>query len=226
LWNALRGKQALTVPHHPAGGPVPIDWSIAPEPELEPAAEVCSAHGSSESIDCPRSIYSPRSGHFVRDALERGYPYGFVASGDGHDGHPGLTWLGPQYPTGGLAAILSEDLTRPAIYDALRARRVYATSGPRIVLRFAVVSARMGETIAAGDATKPDNLFVHVIASAPIASIEFVSSGEAPIGIPGESRTEYAVSATLDAPRVGGWVYVRVVQEDGGMAWSSPVFFR
>ena len=36
LWGALRGGQALTVAHHPAGGPVPIDWSIPPDPELEP----------------------------------------------------------------------------------------------------------------------------------------------------------------------------------------------
>ena len=26
LWDALRGTGALTIPHHPAGGPIPIDW--------------------------------------------------------------------------------------------------------------------------------------------------------------------------------------------------------
>ena len=33
---------------------------------------------------------------------------GFVGSGDGHDGHAGLAWKGPHYPTGGLVAVLAE----------------------------------------------------------------------------------------------------------------------
>jgi hypothetical protein len=226
LWSALRGKQALTIPHHPAGGPVAIDWTDAPDGELEPVAELCSAHGSSEVSDCPRMIYSPQPGHFVRDALERGYAYGLVASGDGHDGHPGLTALGPHYPTGGLAAILSEDLTRPALYSALRARRVYATSGPRIVLRFALANARMGESVAADLANRANNLFVQVIAAAPLEAIDIVQRRAAVVRIPGESRLELTQTATLSDLRSGDWVYVRVVQRDGGMAWSSPVFVR
>jgi len=226
LWTALRGKSALTIPHHPAGGPVAIDWDIAPDGEIEPVAEVCSAHGSSEAPDCPRMIYSPQPGHFVRDALERGYAYGLVASGDGHDGHPGMTALGPHYPTGGLAAILSDDLTRPALYSALRARRVYATSGPRIVLRFALADARMGESVAADQANHPNNLFVHVIATAPLEAIDIIERGDPVSRIPGESRIELAETVTLSDLHPGDWVYVRVVQQDGGMAWSSPVFVR
>jgi hypothetical protein len=226
LWGALRGKHALTIPHHPAGGPVAIDWDNAPDGELEPVAELCSAHGSSEAPDCPRMIYSPQPGHFVRDALERGYAYGLVASGDGHDGHPGLTALGPHYPTGGLAAILSEDLTRPALHAALLARRVYATSGPRIVLRFALASARMGESIAADQVERANNLFVQVIATAPLEAVDIVQRGAPVVRIAGESRIELAQTATLSDLHAGDWVYVRVLQQDGGMAWSSPVFVR
>ena len=226
LWSALRGKQALTVPHHPAGGPVAIDWDNAPDSALEPVAELCSAHGSSEASDCPRMIYSPQPGHFVRDALERGYAYGLVASGDGHDGHPGATALGPHYPTGGLAAILSEDLTRPALHAALLARRVYATSGPRIVLRFALASARMGESIAADQANRANNFFVQVIATAPLEAVDIVRRGAPVARIAGESRIELAQTATLSDLHAGDWVYVRVLQQDGGMAWSSPVFVR
>ncbi|HVH16662.1 MAG TPA: DUF3604 domain-containing protein, partial [Myxococcota bacterium] len=35
-------------------------------------------------------------------------------------------------PMGGLAAILADDLTREGVLAALRARRVYATNGPRM----------------------------------------------------------------------------------------------
>ena len=34
------------------------------------------------------------------------------------------------------------------------------------------------------------------------------------------------VALDLEGLRSGGWVYVRVVQEDGHAAWSSPVFLR
>lgn len=223
LRDALRDVQALIVPHHPAGGPVAIDWSDRGDAQLEPVVEICSAHGSSESLDSPRGIHAPRPGHFVRDALESGRRMGLIGSGDGHDGHPGLAWKGPHYPTGGLAAILVEDLERGAVRDALVARRCYATSGPRILLRFAVGNTRMGGVLPAAQAANA-SLFVQVIATAAIKSIDIVTRGERVMSLPGDGLLEFAASATLDDLRAGDFVYLRVVQVDGGMAWSSPVF--
>jgi hypothetical protein len=150
LWAALResGSQAMTIAHHSAGGPVSIDWSIPPDPEFEPVTEIASVHGSSEALDSPALIYSPVPGNFVRDALGLGYRLGFVGSSDSHDGHPGLAHLAS--PSSGLAAILAEDLTREAVYEALKSRRVYATTGQRILLRVAFGGHPMGATIAVG----------------------------------------------------------------------------
>ena len=80
--------------------------------------EVTSAHGCSEALDCARSIYSPLEGCFARDALGRGYRLAFVGGGDGHDGHPGFTHLGPHYPTGGVGAVLTEELSREGLLAA------------------------------------------------------------------------------------------------------------
>ena len=226
LWAALHGLDALSVPHHPAGGPIALDWSAAPDLAIEPVAELSSAHGSSEALDCPRLIYSPRPGHFVRDALDRGYRYGLIASGDSHDGHPGFTHLGPHYPTGGVTALLVDELSPMNVRNALLQRRCYATSGPRIVLRFAVASARMGETIAAADANRPNNLFLQVSATAPLESLDFVRSGGAVESFSAAGELDYSASATIDDLRPGEWIYLRVVQQDGGMAWSSPVFIE
>ncbi len=76
--------------------------------------EIVSVHGNSESLDAPRVVHEPVAGNFVRDVLQRGYQLGFVGSGDSHDGHPGLTSLGNS-GSGGLAAILSDDLTREGV---------------------------------------------------------------------------------------------------------------
>ncbi len=136
LWAALAGQPALTFAHHSAGGPVPTNWLIPPDPVLEPITEIVSVHGSSEAADSPQPIYDAVPGNFVRDgALGRGYRFGFIGSGDSHDGHPGLAQL--TSPDGGnplrrpharrrargaaRAARVCDE--RPADPAALRARR-------------------------------------------------------------------------------------------------------
>ena len=223
LREALRPLRSLSIPHHPAGGPMATDWRTAPDAQVEPVVEICSAHGSSEALDSPRVLHSPRPKHFARDALLRGYKLGFIGSGDGHDGHAGLAWKGPHYPTGGLVAVLSEELTRDAVLDAFQRRRVYATSGPRILLRFALGRARMGETLAAADAQADTPLFLQVIAASPLETIEVIAGDEI-VALPCRNELEYSASASLGPLSPGEFVYVRVIQLDGGMAWSSPIF--
>jgi hypothetical protein len=221
LWQALRGQQALTFAHHSAGGPIATNWTYAPDPVLEPLTEVVSVHGSSEALDSPGRIYSPVPGNFVRDALDRGYRLGFVGSGDSHDGHPGLAHFGAA--TGGVAAILAEELTRDAVLAALRARRVYATSGPRILLRASVAGARMGETIHATDAGEQPELLARIVGTAPIDRVDVIRSGAIVESLSCDGANECTLVHPL-ALEPGSYVYVRVVQEDGGLAWSSPVF--
>ncbi len=206
LWDALAGRAAMTIAHHSAGGPVSANWDFVPDPELEPVTEIVSVHGSSEAADSPGRIYSAVPGNFVRDVLDRGVQFGFIGSGDSHDGHPGLAHLAA--PSGGLAAIFSEHLTRESVLEALRARRVYATNGPRIWLRFWL----------------DDEPRFAVAGTAPIERLDVVRSGTVVDSLPGEGRREWAGPLALDGLRPGEYANLRVVQEDGGVAWSSPAF--
>ncbi len=222
LWRALAGRPAITVAHHSAGGPIATDWSVAPDPRLEPVTEVVSVHGVSEAADAPARIYSPVAGNSVRDALDRGYRLGFVGSGDTHDGHPGNGHLGA--PTGGLAAILSSQATREGVLAALRARRSYATSGARIILRMALAASGMGSVVEADELPEEAVLYARVIGTAPLERLDIVRSGEVVERMPLGPALEATVERTLPKLRGGEYVYVRVLQADGALAWASPVF--
>lgn len=227
LWDALRGSEALTFAHHSAGGPVATNWAIAPDPELEPVTEIVSVHGSSEALDSPSAIYSPVVGNFVRDVLNQGLQLGFVGSGDGHDGHPGLAHLNAA--SGGLAAILSEDLTREGVLEALRSRRVYATNGPRILLQVNLAGHQMGETIDARHMNdqSPEEGRLEVVASGPgtLQRMDLIRSGEIVETILcGDSKC--SANLMVRDLEAGEYLYVRALQTDGGAAWSSPFFFR
>ena len=220
LWAALRGRRALTFAHHSAGAPIATNWSVPPDPELEPVTEITSVHGSSEAIDSPRPISDSIAGHFVRDALDRGYRLGLIGSGDSHDGHPGLAHLAAG--NGGLAALVGAEPTRQSVLETLRARRVYATNGPRIVLEATFDGRPMGSTL---EAPGSGELRVRAVGSTVIRQIDLIRSGAVVESHPA-TGTEAVVVRAVEKLARGEYLYVRVVQEDGGAAWSSPFFFE
>jgi hypothetical protein len=158
----------------------------------------------------------------VQSALGRGYVLGFVGSGDTHDGHPGC----PREPADGscgLAAILSEDVSRTSVLEALRARRTYATNGPRILLRATLDGKPMGSTL---PATGEHALALEIVGVKPLASVELIQNGEIIESVPTLSQREMRLERTLGPRKPGDYVYVRVLQLDQGAAWSSPFFFQ
>jgi hypothetical protein len=223
LWTALEGKRALTFAHHSAGGAMPTNWNIPPDPVLEPLTEIVSAQGSSEASDSPGAIRRSVAGNFVRDALDRGYRLGFVGSGDSHDGHPGLAQLAKG--GGGLAGIVCEQRTREAVLAALRARRVYATNGPRILLRVALGEHPMGSTLRAADLGRAGGqLAGRVVAVSGLDRVEVIRSGRVAVSIPAQGRSDFAFRRRIANLRPGEYLYVRAIQRNLGTAWSSPFF--
>ena len=236
LWEALRGTPSMTLAHHSAGGPIATNWDFAPDPVLEPITEVMSVHGSSEAMDSPSLIYSPLAGNFVRDVLDEGYEFGFIASGDSHDGHPGLPHLSPYYSyrfatdtrpaqlgTGGLAAVFTEELSRGALLEAMRARATYATSGPRLLLDASLGEEPMGTRISPHEGELELSVSIH--ASAPLRALELVRSGAVVEDLtPKGPELDLDHTFTLKGLSQGEYVYLRIQQMDGGLAWSSPWF--
>ena len=225
LWNALRGQAALTFAHHSAGEPVATNWFYAPDPELEPLTEISSIHGMSEAADAPLPVAGGIAGNFIRDVLLRGARLGFIGSGDSHDGHPGLAELAAGGQSG-LAGIFTARLDRPSLLEAMRARHTFATNGIRPWLAVTIDVASMGDDLAVSpSAITEQRLHVRYEATAPILRIDLIRSGQV-AEVEGDGSLSLDIERIIPRLRPGEFHYVRIIQEDGGVAWSSPIFAR
>ncbi len=155
LYETLRHEKALIIPHI-GGRRATLDYH---DPELEPLIEICSVHGRFE--------------WFLQEALNRGCRVGVVGAGDDHTGRPGASYgtdssFGVR---GGLAGILARELTREGIWEALRARRTYATTGERIILSVQSEGHHMGEEFTTN---RPPSIDVHVAGTQPLHSVQII----------------------------------------------------
>ncbi|MEM7030021.1 MAG: DUF3604 domain-containing protein [Chloroflexota bacterium] len=83
------------------------------------------------------------------DALERDYIVGVMCNSDGHHGRPGAEGAGMADfgIRNGLTCVLADDLTRDSVFDALKQRACYGTTGARILLDFSANGHHMGRVI-------------------------------------------------------------------------------
>lgn len=221
LWKALSSRVCLTVNHHTGGGPMPTFWKYH-DPRFEPVVEITSVHGVSEAVGHPKCIYGPVESGMVQSALARGYRLGFIGSGDTHDGHPGMRALGGGCM--GLAGIYATELTRQAVFEALRARRVYATTGCRAVLRFHMGEVHMGGVAKLDDPGQERKLSVSILGDAPVGRITVVKNNE-PVGQKAcEGLLESMEWTDPEPARDGDYYYVRIEQVDEEWVYSSPIW--
>lgn len=147
-----QGDRVLLVPH--IGGR--RSDIAAQDPELEPVFEICSCHG----------IFEWR----LHEALARGLKLGVLGASDDHTGRPGLAFPSTPEMTirGGLAAVFAGTLTREGIFEALKARRCYATTGVRIYLDVEADGHPMGAEFTTGS---PPKIKATVHGTAPLEEI-------------------------------------------------------
>jgi hypothetical protein len=119
LFRALAGEDAVVIAH--VGGRY-ADLKYAHDGRLERAVEVHSTWGTFEWL--------------LHDAFEQGYRVGVVCHSDDHKGRQGATRPGASTfgAIGGLTCYFMPELTRDALFEALRKRRHYGTTGTRLFL--------------------------------------------------------------------------------------------
>jgi len=232
LWEQLADTQGFMAPHHPShrirsepGGFVSgWDWDYYDEGRTR-LVEIYSKHGNSEYFGCPRPITDQVPEGCAQAALARGHKVGFVADTDTHASRPGSDLAGDLYVRqGGITAVFVERLERRAIFDALRNRRCYGATGQRIIVRSWVNDAFMGEEIQVEDASAPKSVRFQVEGTAPVKSVTVVKNNEN-VHEEGPHSASLAAEFIDKAPTTGtDFYYLRVIQEDGEMAWASPIW--
>jgi hypothetical protein len=178
IFGALETEDAVVIAH--VGGRY-ADIAYAHDGRLERTVEVHSTWGTFEWL--------------LHDAFDRGFRVGVVCHSDDHKGRPGATLPGASTfgAIGGLTCYFMPELTRDALFEALRRRRHYGTTGTRIFidLRAAFAAPVTGfsedpklgpaqqvplRDAAMGDIVRPGNvpmrLSAEVIGTAPIERVD------------------------------------------------------
>lgn len=175
---------------------------------VEMGPDVMLYEGQEHEIGVERSVLA---------FLGRGGRAGFVGGSDTHEGRPRAH-----------TAVLSRDLTRAAVFDALRRRRCYATTGARIVLDLRVGGAGMGAEAVVRRAPRVE-LAVH--GTAPLAEVALLRDGR-PIRVEHPAGTDFRLAFTDRDCGPRAWYVLRAVQTDCDehgnpqRAWSSPIWVR
>lgn len=248
IMGELNPERAMLIPHHTGitfgdlrakgGG---VDLSVWDDKGVRPVMEIYSHHGQSE-------LYSPQHAlayefnrmrnperrantsipgpHYAQDYWKAGYRLGVIGSSDEHSGQGGRR-------NGGVAAVLADELTRESIFDSIRTRQCYATTGERILLDFRINGSPMGSELRAkhGDSA---SIGLNVWATEILLRVEIlrfrfgIDSEFRPIlsssPRPESTDAEFRLDDKIEGPCM---YYARITQEPltrPGMAWTSPIW--
>jgi hypothetical protein len=197
------------------------DWEDPQDPALEPFVELFQGyHTSYEAPAAPKVVsdntyrihgqYEPAG--FVSAALAKGYKLGFQSSSDHISTHVSY------------ACVLAEEFSRQGLVDAMKKRHTYAATD-NIVLDVRCGSALMGDEVR----TASPSFKVVVLGTAPIATVEMLRNSAVVHTVRRDAKAAEEVRFDWEdtnppAAATANYYYVRVTQDNGQMAWSSPIW--
>ncbi len=220
LYAYLRGNGGIAISHTSATG-MGTDWRDN-DPEVEPLVEIfqgdrVSAEYEGAPLAAHRERPSTQAGGFepagyVWNAWAKGYKLGVQVASD---------HLSTHYS---YACTITEDFTREGLLDAMKLRHSYGATD-NIVLDYRLQTG--GKEHLQGDiltAEGPFQLTVKILGTAPIRQIDIIKNQE--FVYTSQKLPQDVEFSFTDAKKEPGedFYYVRVQQNDGNLAWSSPIW--
>ena len=225
-WEKLQGIECFTPPHHVCQSMRPWEWDVF-NPALQPVCEIFSNHGRAEFFG-NEPAYSGHGtatleGYTWEDQLNAGKKLGAIANSDDHWARPGVC---------GLTGVWAPVLTRDAIYQGIKTRRCYATTGARAILHFSANGNGngMGQEI---ECAEPPRFNVRAAMPGVPRKLEIIRNGEPVYCMEAPERVvdfQWQETELRD-----GYYYVRITLDpeknvEASMknrqqfVWSSPVW--
>lgn len=173
LKKELKGKKAFITPHHMGyqEGFRGYNWDFFTEGDQTPFVEMFSRHGLAESDQGDYNYLhdmGPRQWEgSIQSGLDLGYKFGIIGSTDQHAGYPGS--FGD-----GRVAVLAKSRTREDIWEALKNRHVYCSTGDKIIIDFRLNNAIMGDVVRGNKR----EIYVNIDAQSSIDYVDIVKNGE------------------------------------------------
>ncbi|HCR15877.1 MAG TPA: hypothetical protein DIU35_00195 [Candidatus Latescibacteria bacterium] len=238
-----------TSPDTSLSGPGPLHYSLPDAGSDEMLSshllEIYSCWGNREFWGARRADTHPlrHPDRTVHAVLSQGIIAGFAAGSNSRFGvaedasraEPGRGYRS------GLTGVYAESATQESLFQAMRERRCFATSGPKIILRMDVSGNEMGKIVEVPadrrDLRQERSVNITVNGTTRIDRIEVVRNNIEVCTYRGEGTdvafqwTDRQDLDTISLPRHMGrgastcYYFSRVIQEDGEIAWSSPVWF-
>lgn len=248
LYKTFSPKELIAIPTFTMGKGTDYDFKDY-DPDYERVVEIYNSWGSSENTkkegnplpitsESKKGVSEVAEGS-IQKALERNCRFGFVAGGLDDRGFYADFYEGGQvqYPPG-LTAIIAPEYNRASLVEALYNRSCYATTGERIILGFSIAGTQMGQEISTTD---KHGLHINrhiagfVATATPITKVEIIRNSRVIHTFkPDSNSLEFAyddmeplqkvVISAKDKKPPFAYYYIRVTQEDGHMAWSSPIW--
>jgi hypothetical protein len=208
LFKALKGKNAVAIPHQLADGASAVDWSKW-NPEFERVAEVFQARGSYEYKGALPQVRVSLDGYYYRDALEMGLHIGAIASSDHGMVHSAY------------AGVYCRELSRAGLMEGLRSRRTFG-SMDRMVIEFRLGDRLLGEEVEINAAPA---FKVRVQSPKPLRKVQIVKNGKKVHTVnPGDLTCRFDYEDRDVQAGQKAWYYVRCEQADDRYGWSSPIW--
>ncbi len=220
LYEEIRRLNGVAISHTSATR-MGTDWRDN-DPELEPVVEIYQgARTNYEQLGAPFAAEDPRdAAHMkqagyqpegmVSNAWAKGYKLGIITSSDHGSTHISY------------AMVFTPDPSRQGILDAIRKRHTYGATD-NIILDVRLGTHFMGDEFALKKALP---IRVRARGTRPVAKVEIVKDSK--VIYTTEPKQQNVQFEFTDKGDIASrhFYYVRLQQEDGMIAWSSPMFIN
>jgi hypothetical protein len=195
------------------------------DPEAEPLVEIYQGyHANYEYEGAPRAesedyhvnSHGPyRPAGFYWNALAKGYKLGIESSSDHIATHTSYTM------------VYTPSSQRRDIVESMRKRHAYGATD-NIVVDFRARDRQGWEWMMgdAFDAVAAPVLHVKVLGTAPIEAVQIIKDGKFVYKREPNTKTSEFDFTDTAAGAGESWYYVRVMQKDRNLAWSSPIWVK